>query len=212
MIDASRLPLFLVAAGILIVIPGPAVLYIVARSLDRGRLAGIVSALGVAAGSMVHIAAAALGLSALLASSALAFSTVKYLGAAYLIFLGMRRLMLRDQTAPSVTAKPRKLGRMFYEGMLVNLLNPKTALFFLAFLPQFVDPAIGPVSIQVIVLGSIFAGVAVVSDSVYALLTGSMGRWIQSHARFLSIQRWFSGGVYIALGLATALAGPGRSK
>lgn len=212
MVDVSRLPLFLIAAGILVVIPGPAVLYIVARSVDRGRLAGIVSALGVTAGSMVHIAAAALGLSALLASSAVAFGTVKYLGAAYLVFLGVRRLMQRDEAAPPVPAGPRKLSRLFYEGMLVNLLNPKTALFFLAFLPQFVNPALGSVSVQIVLLGGIFAGVAVISDSAYALLTGTMGNWIQGQTRFLSVQRWFSGGVYIALGLATALAGPGRNK
>lgn len=213
MIDASKLPFFLVAAAILIVVPGPSVLYIVARSLDRGRLAGIVSALGVAAGSLFHIAAAALGLSALLASSAMAFNTVKYLGAAYLISMGLRRLLSRrDDAAAPVAARPRRLGRMFYEGTLVNLLNPKTALFFLAFLPQFVDPALGPVSIQIMVLGGIFTTMAVVSDSGYALLTGSIGTWIQGRSRFLSLQRHFSGGVYVVLGVATALAGSGRAK
>jgi len=120
--------------------------------------------------------------------------------------------MQRVEGAPPVPTEPGKLSRMFYEGMLVNLLNPKTALFFLAFLPQFVNPALGSVSVQIIILGGIFAGVAVISDSAYALLTGTMGNWIQSQTRFLSIQRWFSGGVYIALGLATALAGPGRNK
>lgn len=212
MLDLSRLPFFLIAAATLIVIPGPAVFYIVARSLDQGRVAGIVSALGVAAGSLFHITAAALGLSALLASSALAFSTVKYLGAAYLIFLGLRRLVLREEAAPPATAPPHTLSRMFYQGMLVNLTNPKTALFFLAFLPQFVNPEMGAVSIQIVLLGAIFATMAVVSDSAYALLTGSIGAWLQSHARFVSVQRYFSGGVYIALGMATALGGPGRVK
>lgn len=213
MIDTSKLPLFLVAAAILIVIPGPSVFYIVARSLDRGRLAGIVSTLGVAAGSLFHIAAAALGLSALLASSAMAFNTAKYLGAAYLIFMGLRRLLQREADAEApATVRPRRLSRMFYEGLLVNLLNPKTALFFLAFLPQFVEPALGPVSIQIMLLGGLFTAMAVVSDASYALLTGSIGGWFQSHRRFLPVRRFLSGGVYVALGVATALTGPGRGK
>ncbi|MGA8261578.1 MAG: LysE family translocator, partial [Arenicellales bacterium] len=163
-------------------------------------------------GSFFHIAAAALGLSALLASSAVAFSTVKYLGAAYLIFMGIRRLALREEVVAPGAARPRSLGRIFYEGMLVNLTNPKTALFFLAFLPQFVNPGLGGVSLQIVVLGGLFAAMAAVSDSAYALLTGSIGGWLQGHARFVSLQRYFSGGIYIALGMATALSGSGRVK
>lgn len=210
MIDTSKLPLFIAAAGVLIVIPGPSVFYIITRSVDRGRLAGIVSTLGVSAGGLLHIAAAAVGLSAVLASSALAFNTIKYLGAAYLVYLGLRRLLVREETAPLEADRPQGLGRIFYEGMLVNLLNPKTALFFLAFLPQFVSPAAGPVSVQIMVLGAIFLGMGVVSDGMYALLAGGAGKWFHSSDRLLPVRRCLTGGVYIALGVATAFSG--RSK
>ena len=212
MLDTSKLPFFIVAAAVLIVIPGPSVFYIVARSLDQGRLAGLVSTLGVSAGGLFHIAAAALGLSALLASSAVAFNTVKYLGAAYLIFLGVRRILAPERAAPPAPGERQALSRMFYEGMVVNLLNPKTALFFLAFLPQFVEPSIGPVSIQILLLGGIFLAIAIVSDGLYALLAGSVGNRLQRNAGLLSVRRFLSGGVYIALGVATALSGSGRSK
>lgn len=212
MIDTSNLPFFLAAAMLLVVIPGPSVFYIVTRSLDQGRLAGIASTLGVSTGGLVHVAAAAFGLSAVLASSAVAFNTIKYLGAAYLIYLGIRRLLTPAETIPAAAAGRRKVSRLFYEGMLVNLLNPKTALFFLAFLPQFVNPSIGPVSIQVILLGCMFVAIAIVSDSLYALLAGGLGRCLQSRSGLMSGMRFFSGGVYIALGIGTALSGSGRGK
>lgn len=209
MIDVSKLPLFLIAAAVLIVVPGPSVFHIVARSVDRGRLAGIISSFGVSTGGLVHVAAAALGLSALLASSALAFTTIKYLGAAYLIYLGLRQLLNGSTAARPRIKKHQRLTRVFCEGALVNLLNPKTALFFLAFLPQFVDPAIGPVSTQVMLLGMLFVSMAVVSDSAYALLAGGIGSWVRSRQR---LQRFFSAGVYVALGVMTAFAESGRSK
>lgn len=212
MIDTSNLPFFLAAATVLIVMPGPSVLYIVARSLDQGRLSGIVSMLGVAAGGLFHVAAAALGLSALLASSAAAFNTIKYAGAAYLILLGVRRLIAPADAMPEMTTVRRKPSRVFYEGMLVNVLNPKTALFFLAFLPQFVTPSIGPVSIQIIALGAIFVAIALISDSLYALLAGGLGNWLRGRSPAASGMRMLSGGVYIGLGLATALSGSGRGK
>src|SRR5919108_1115352 len=148
----SGLGLFVAAALLLLITPGPAVLYIVARSVDQGRRAGLVSMLGVHAGTLVHIAGAAAGLSAVLMASATAFSVVKYLGAAYLIYLGVRRL--RDRSvATAATTAPRAvdLRRAFVDGFVVNLLNPKTALFFLAFLPQFVDVARGAVGAQILV-------------------------------------------------------------
>jgi len=212
MIETATLPYFLAAATLLIVIPGPSVFYIVSRSLDQGRLAGIISTLGVSAGGLVHVAAAAAGLSALLASSAVAFNTVKYLGAAYLIYLGVRRLMARAEPMAPATGGRQPLVRTFYEGMVVNMLNPKTALFFLAFLPQFVNPSAGPVSLQVMVLGVLFVAVAIVSDSVYALLAGGIGDLVKRRASGFSRLRLFSGGVYIALGLVTAVSGPGRGK
>lgn len=139
MLDTTRLTLFFITALVILATPGPAVFYIIARSVERGRLAGIVSTLGVGFGTMFHVAAAALGLSALLATSATAFSVLKYLGAANLIYLGIRKLMERDPDIGQCARAPESLGRIFWQGAVVNVLNPKTALFFLAFLPQFVD-------------------------------------------------------------------------
>ncbi|HWQ13813.1 MAG TPA: LysE family translocator [Roseiflexaceae bacterium] len=205
--DPAAFALFLIAALALLVTPGPAVLYIVARSIDQGRRAGLLSALGVGAGTLVHVAAAALGISALLASSALAFTVVKYLGAAYLVLLGVRKLLARESATPTSSALPVGEARTFTQGVLVNVLNPKTALFFLAFLPQFVDPARGPVASQILVLGLTFAALGVLSDSCYALLASSVGRRIASSAAF---QRHFAGGMYVALGVTAALMDAGE--
>jgi threonine/homoserine/homoserine lactone efflux protein len=142
--DASTFALFVLAALVLLVVPGPSVLYIVARSVDGGRKAGLVSVLGVQTGAMVHIAFATLGLSAILASSAVAFSVVKWLGAAYLVWLGLKRIFGPDEGENEVAVEPARLPRVFSQGVIVNTLNPKTTLFFLAFLPQFVHPARGP--------------------------------------------------------------------
>ncbi|MGB2591855.1 MAG: LysE family translocator, partial [Candidatus Acidiferrum sp.] len=148
----SQLLFFLSAALILLAIPGPAVLYIVGRSIGQGRNAGFVSALGIGVGTLIHTAAAAVGLSALLVSSSAAFSIVKYLGAAYLVFLGIQRLRNKESlAAASNSAAPRApLARVFGQGIVVNLLNPKTALFFFAFVPQFIDPLRGHVAVQIL--------------------------------------------------------------
>lgn len=212
MIDTSSLPFFLLAAFVVIVVPGPSVFYIVARSLDQGRTAGIVSTLGVGAGALFHVAAAGLGLSAVLASSAVAFNTIKYLGAAYLVYLGLRRILNPHEDAPTEPHRRQTQRRMFSEGLLVNLLNPKTALFFFAFLPQFVEPSLGPVSVQVMVLGCLFVAIGILSDGVYALLAGGLGDWFRTSARLPLLQRYLSGGVYIALGVATAVSDSGRSR
>ena len=143
MLNPSTLTIFIAAALALLVTPGPAVMYIVARSIDQGRLAGIVSVLGINTGALFHIAAASLGVSALLVSSALAFSAVKYLGAAYLIYLGIRTLLTPQPEVMTEAPPPQPLGQIFRQGVVVNLLNPKTALFFFAFLPQFADPEPG---------------------------------------------------------------------
>jgi len=143
--DPGTLALFAGAAVALLVIPGPAVLYIVAQSIEHGRGAGLVSMLGVQFGGLVHVTAAALGLSALLVSSAVAFNVVKYAGAAYLIFLGLRKLLRRERFETTGERPPRRLDRLFAQGIVVNVLNPKTALFFFAFLPQFVDVSAGSV-------------------------------------------------------------------
>src|SRR5690349_1048690 len=189
----SALALFVIAAGVLLIIPGPSVLYIVARSIDQGRRAGLVSALGVGVGTLCHIAAAALGLSALLLSSALAFSVVKYAGAVYLIYLGVRTLLARGEHQAMAAVEPQRLTRIFSQGVLVNLLNPKTALFFFAFLPQFVDPARGSVAGQILVLGCLLALMGICNDSMYAVLGGAMGGWLKGNGRFLRAQRYFAG-------------------
>ena len=199
--EPSTLLLFSAAALALIVVPGPAVLYIVAQGIDRGRVAGVVSALGISAGGLVHVLAAAVGLSALIVSSATAFTIVKYAGAAYLIVLGLRRLLSRDEGEEATVARrERTLWRTFWQGALVNVLNPKTALFFLAFLPQFVDVDQGHVAVQIAVLGLLFVTLALISDSVWGLAAGSAAGWLRA-------QRWTSGGVMVGLGVAAALTG-----
>jgi threonine/homoserine/homoserine lactone efflux protein len=204
--DTSTLLLFAAAALALIVVPGPAVLYIVAQSIDRGRLAGFVSALGVAVGGLVHVTAAAIGLSSLLVSSASAFNAVKFAGAAYLIGLGLWTLLHRREDAPTAIPKERKLSRRFWQGVVVNVLNPKTALFFFAFLPQFVHPDKGSAALQIGVLGLVFIVLAVLSDSLWALTAGTASERLRGNRRFLAVQRYVSGSVFVGLGAVTAAA------
>jgi len=203
--ELPTLGLFLAASAALVAVPGPAVLYIVARTVAHGRRAGLVSMLGIEAGALVHVAAAALGLSALVASSAAAFAVVKYAGAAYLIFLGVQALRRSGSTARGGGGAPTAPAarRLFRDGMLVNALNPKVAVFFLAFLPQFVDPDGGSVTLQVLVLGTCFIAVAALLDALWALLAAGLGRR-------LGVGRGLdrlSAGVYFALGAAAALTG-----
>lgn len=208
--ETSTLVVFGAAALALLVVPGPAVIYIVTRGIHQGRRAALVSAWAVGLGSLVHAAAAALGLSALLMSSALVFSVVKYLGAAYLIYLGIRTLLARGEDTVQVAAPaPRSLWQVFRQGLVVSVLNPKTALFFVAFLPQFVDPSRGAASVQILILGVVLVVLGICTDSAYALLSGSLGGWLKRSPAFERRQRLFSGGVYVALGATTALADGG---
>jgi threonine/homoserine/homoserine lactone efflux protein len=202
-----NLPVFLLAALILLLTPGPAVLYIVARSLDQGRLAGFVSVLSIEVGNFVHVLAATLGLSAILVSSALVFSIVKYLGAAYLIYLGLRRLLTRESPNQPTTFQRKSLGRIFRQGVLVAILNPKTALFFFAFLPQFVDSSKGSVTLQLLTLGCLFVLMAIITDGLYSMLAGTAGKWLKDTRSFLRVERYAVGSVYIGLGVMAALAG-----
>jgi threonine/homoserine/homoserine lactone efflux protein len=208
--EASMLGLFVAAAVVLLITPGPAVLYIVARSMEQGRRAGIVSALGVHAGTLVHVAAAALGVSALLVSSALAFNAVKYLGAGYLVYIGVRKLMGWDRAWTGQVVASRSLRRLFGQGAVVQVLNPKAALFFLAFLPQFVDVSKGRVGFQILVLGMIFVALGVLSDGLYAIAAGTAGGWLRRDGRALRVERYVSGTVFVGLGVTAALAGNGR--
>ena len=204
--DSSTLLLFSAAAMALIVVPGPAVLYIVAQSIDRGRLAGVVSALGVAVGGLVHVTAAAIGLSSLLVSSATAFNVVKYAGAAYLIGLGLWTILRRPDEPAVDHPRARTLRRRFGQGVVVNVLNPKTALFFFAFLPQFVDPGNGSAALQIGVLGLVFVALAVASDTMWALAAGTASERLRGNRRFLAVQRYVSGSVFVGLGALTAVA------
>jgi threonine/homoserine/homoserine lactone efflux protein len=203
---AASLELFALAALGLLIVPGPAVTYIVTRSIDQGRSAGLVSVLGIHTGSLVHVAAATLGLSAILASSALAFTTVKYLGAAYLVVLGVRTWLDRGED-DRLTVARASLRRVYGQGFVVNLLNPKTALFFLAFLPQFVDPARGAAAGQILLLGAAFVGLGMLSDSTYALVAARLGSWLKTRPRFARNRRRFTGGVLVTLGVAAAFSG-----
>lgn len=202
--EPTTLAAFLVAAIALLLAPGPAVLFVVARSVEQGRRAGLTSVVGGALGNLVHVVAATVGLSAILASSSVAFSVVKYAGAAYLLYLGVR-VLLSKETPESIVAAPQPLRRVFSQAALVYALNPKTALFFLAFLPQFADPARGAVAPQLFFLGSLFVLLALVTDSGYALLAGSLSGWLRRNARVRRGQRYFAGGVYLTLAAATAL-------
>jgi len=197
----------LAAASILVLMPGPNTLYIIARSVQRGRRAGIISSIGVQVGTLIHIVAAAFGLSALLLSSALAFNAVKYAGAAYLIYFGVKALLTKEQIGPTREIQKSSLSRVFYQGVVVNLPNPKTALFFFAFLPQFIDATRGRVVTQIVLLGTILVFIGTLSDSVYELAAGSVGAWLRGNLGFLRAQRYFAGSVYLGLGVATALSG-----
>jgi len=210
--EPGALAVFIVAALVLLVVPGPAVLYIVAQSISRGRLAGIVSMLGIQVGGLVHIAAAAAGLSALLVRYGVAFNIVKYAGAAYLVFLGLRRLLGREQL-DTVGARPEKsLRRLFAQGIVVNVLNPKTALFFFSFLPQFVDVEQGSVALQIATLGLIFILLATVSDGLYALAAGSAAGWLRGRPGFVRGERFATGGVLVGLGVIAAFSGANKSR
>jgi threonine/homoserine/homoserine lactone efflux protein len=205
MLNWSRLLVFVPVTIILVVTPGPNTLYIIARGLHGGYRAGLISCLGILLATLIHIASAAVGLTVLLSSSTLVFSIIKYAGAAYLIWIGLKTLATRRQTESISEVQRQTLGAVFYQGFLVNLLNPKTAVFFLAFLPQFVDPSIARVTLQVILLGIILACLGTTGDCTYALLAGRVGKWLGDNLKLLRLLRFFAGCVYLGLGTTTAL-------
>ncbi|HKU99092.1 MAG TPA: LysE family translocator [Vineibacter sp.] len=209
--SSGNIGLFVAAALVLLLTPGPAVLFIVARSVEQGRLAGFISDLGIHSATLVHVAAAALGLSALLASSALAFSIVKYAGAAYLIWIGLKKIFGRDEAAGDDQVMTRySYWQLFRDGFIVNLLNPKTALFFLAFLPQFVEVSRGHVAAQIAFLGLLFAVIGFVTDGCYALAAGTAGSWLKRSRGYLKFERYVTGTLFIGLGVTAAFAGNGK--
>jgi len=211
--EFSTIWLFVVAAAALLIIPGPAVFYIMARSIDQGKKAGLISVLGVSLGGAVHVLAGAIGVSAILMTSATAFTIVKYLGAAYLIYLGCKTLFSKsDSTTSEIPKAPhKKLVKIFYESALVEIMNPKTALFFLAFFPQFISPSTGSVTVQFLLLGTIFIILALLSDGLYAALAASMRKRIVGSKVSSKVMNRITGYLYIALGVFSAFASPSKT-
>lgn len=208
--DPVTLGLFGLAALTLFLVPGPAVLYVVARSVAGGRRAGFVSVLGIHTGSLVHIGAAAAGLSALVLASTTVFTTVRLLGAAYLVWLGIatwRRPASAEETGATAGRRPASLRRVYGQGVLVNVLNPKTALFFLALTPQFVDPSLGPVAGQLLVLGGVFVVLGTLSDGLYAAFGASLGRRLARSSLGERLHRRLAAVLLVVLGVGTAVAG-----
>jgi len=209
-VETTTLISFSIASALLVAMPGPATLYIVTRSLDQGRSAGLASVLGISTGMLIHFLAAGLGLSALLMTSATAFSAVKYAGALYLVYLGIQKIRSNQTLALKSTIASKSLAKIYYQGVIVNMLNPKAAVFCLAFLPQFIDPSKGPVWQQLTVLSIVFICIGLTGDGTYALIAGKMRRWLTQNPLFLRRQKYVVGGTYIALGMAAATISPTR--
>jgi threonine/homoserine/homoserine lactone efflux protein len=201
--DSGTVWVFCLTAVALLVIPGPAVLYVVVQGAEQGRRVGLASVLGIHLGTLVHVAAATVGLSALIVASSLAFNAVKFAGAVYLIFIGVRKLLGRDEPRLEPGRQKVSYRRAFMRGAVVNVLNPKTALFFLALLPQFIHTDRGGVWSQALLLGLVFVGLGLVTDSLYALAAGTVGGFLRRRRRAM---RYGSGLVFVGLGAAAALA------
>ena len=195
--------LYVLTALALLAIPGPAVLYVVSRSIDQGRSAGLSSVLGITSGTVVHVTLAAVGLSSLVLASRLAFDAVRYVGAAYLVFLGVRRLLTRKTDDGVEAAAPRTRRDLYTQGLVVNLL---------AFIPQFVDVGAGHVGLQIMLLGFTFAALGLLSDSLYAVVAGTAADRLRGTPVIARVERWFGGTVLIGLGVASALVAPHRSS
>jgi threonine/homoserine/homoserine lactone efflux protein len=205
MFDTPNLSFFLTSTIALTMMPGPDMLYVIARSMGQGRKAGLLSAGGVCVGVLVHVLAAAIGLSALLMTSAWAYRLVKYTGAVYLIYLGIRTVLNQQQQTSLAPLRSRNLITVFYQGILSSTLNPKLALFFLAFLPQFVSPNTGNVMRQILQLGSVVVAIAMIWLTLVALLTSCASVWLKQQTRFNRWQKWLTGGILMGLGLHLAM-------
>jgi threonine/homoserine/homoserine lactone efflux protein len=205
--DGATFGVFVVASLVLLVTPGPASVYIITRSIEQGWIAGVVSSLGLGVGSLVHVAAAWIGMTVVLFSSDLAFTTLKYAGAAYLVYLGIQAMRAGDEIRLDGRIDREGLKQAFSQAIVVNLLNPKAALFFIAFLPQFVDPSRGNAGGQLLFLCAVFFAMAITTDSIYAILAGRVGDLLRTNPTFRRRQRYFSAAVYVLLGVAAALSG-----
>jgi threonine/homoserine/homoserine lactone efflux protein len=208
----STYAVFLATAIALLLVPGPAVLYVVTRSIEMGRGGGLASVAGITTGTIAFVALAAAGLSSLLLASTAAFDAVRYAGAAYLVFLGVRRLLGRGLDEADADAPPRTRQRAYMQGVLVNLTNPKTIVFVFAFLPQFVDPEAKHVWLQVVVLGVSFALLGFLSDSMYALAAGTIADRLRGSQGIARVQRWFGGSVLVGLGVLAAVWSPSHAR
>jgi threonine/homoserine/homoserine lactone efflux protein len=199
------------ASIVLLLIPGPAVLYIVNRSVSDGREAGLAAVAGLTLGNLAHALAAAAGLSAVLATSAAAFSTVKWLGAGYLVYVGVRTLLrpaaVIDRDQPGVSIR-----RSFSQGVVVNVLNPKVALFFVSFLPQFIHPENGRPGLQALILGLVFVGIGFCTDSTYSLIASNLRAVLLNGKTLPFVRRWVAGTVFIGLGLVAATASVSHAR
>jgi threonine/homoserine/homoserine lactone efflux protein len=208
----STYAIFIVTCLALLAIPGPAVLYVVSRSIDQGRRAGLASALGIFSGTVTHVTLATVGLSSLILASRVAFDAVRYVGAAYLVYLGVRRLLTRHVEEELEGRLPRTARDLYTQGLIVNLLNPKTIVFIFAFIPQFVDLGAGHVWFQIMVLGLTFALLGLASDSLYAVVAGTVADRLRGTRLVAGVERWFGGTVLIGLGVASAVVAPHRSN
>jgi threonine/homoserine/homoserine lactone efflux protein len=211
MVNGTKFLIFFTAALLLAVAPGPGMLYVLARSLAGGKREGVLSALGTFMGGMVHVLAAALGVSIILAKSALAFATVKYAGAAYLCFLGVRMIMDARRDRVSIEPVPdatKQARNPLWQGIATEVLNPKTALFFLSFIPQFVNRGNGHIFLQFVLLGTISVTMNTTADLIVIAMAGPLGEKIRSSAKFRRKQRTVTGAIMIGLGtyLATSEA------
>ena len=207
--DLTSFSLFLSAAIVLAITPGPGIFYVMTRSLKGGRIEGIASAMGTSVGGMFHVVAAALGISIVLTASALVFNLVKYLGAVYLIYLGVKTLLSRDSYLEAASIQRTGYKRAFLQGVTVEVLNPKTALFFLAFIPQFINPE-GLVFAQFLLLGLISVALNTSVDFVVIAMAGPIGQWLKTSPHLRVGQRYATGTGLIALGSYVALTGEGE--
>lgn len=206
MFETTTLLAYLTASIAIILAPGPAQALVLARTLSEGKKAGVMTAIGLNAGTLVHAVAAALGLSAILATSALAFAVVKYLGAAYLVYLGLKALLAKEEASTSANPAGSSPGQAFSKAVITGILNPKVALFFLAFLPQFIDPQRGSVFLQFLVLGGILAILDILYEAVLAAFAGTLSGWLAGSPRLALWRHRITGGVLIGLGVRLALA------
>lgn len=207
MISLTTLMLYTLGAAILIISPGPDFLYVTTRGIAQGRKAGILSAAGISIGLLVHTILAALGLSALLQTSGFLFQTVKFTGAAYLIYLGIRAFVSKDNIIQQDVNKIQLDGSViFRQGVLTNVFNPKAIITFMAFIPQFINPADGNASIQIVILGAVIAFLAIVWFGIVGYFAGSLGGWLSKKSAFKNAMRWITSSILIGLGLRLAFS------